>query len=134
METTTHAPDQSPVPSKKIQWAGRIVSAVPVVMLVLSSVMKFIQPEPVVEGFEHLGWPTSSAWGLGVVELVSTAIYVIPQTAVLGAILLTGYLGGAIATHVRIGEAFLGPALFGVLVWLGLYLRDPHIRTLLPLR
>ncbi|QEG33533.1 DoxX family protein [Bythopirellula goksoeyrii] len=120
--------------SKKMLWAGWIASAIPVAMLILSGVMKLLKPEPVVEGFEHLGWPASLALALGIVELVSTALYVVPRTAVLGAILLTGYLGGAIATHVRIGEGFIGPAAFGVLVWLGLYLRDARIREILPLR
>lgn len=115
-------------------WVGWIVSAIPVVMLTMSGIMKLMKPAPVVEGFEHLGWPISLALALGIVELVCTVIYVIPRTAVLGAILLTGYLGGAIATHVRIGEVFIGPAVFGMLVWLGLYLRDPRIRDLLPLR
>jgi DoxX-like family len=102
--------DAQPVPvSKKMLWAGRIVSAVPVLMLLFSGVMKLVKPEPVVESFNHLGWPESMALYLGIIELSSTVIYVIPQTAVLGAVLLTGYLGGAVATHVRIGEPqFIG--------------------------
>ena len=120
--------------AKKMLWVGYVVSAVPVLMLLMSAIMKFAKPPAVVEGFTHLGWPENLALPLGVVELVCVIIYVIPQTAVLGAILLTGYLGGAIATHVRIGEGFIGPAIFGVLVWLGLYLRDPRLRALVPLR
>lgn len=120
--------------AKKMLWVGYVVSAVPVLMLLMSAIMKFAKPPAVVEGFTHLGWPENLALALGVVELVCVIIYVIPQTAVLGAILLTGYLGGAIATHVRIGEGFIGPAIFGVLVWLGLYLRDPRLRALVPLR
>ncbi|TWU29277.1 DoxX family protein [Bythopirellula polymerisocia] len=120
--------------SKKMLWAGWIVSAIPIALLVMSGVMKLLRPAPLVEGFEHLGWPANLALALGIVELVSTLLYMMPRTAVLGAILLTGYLGGAIATHVRIGEPFIGPAIFGVLVWLGLYLRDPRVRALLPLR
>ena len=103
-------------------------------MLTLSGVMKFLRPPELVEGFEKLGWPLELAFALGCIELASVALYVIPQTAVLGAILLTGYLGGAIATHVRILDAWIGPFLFGVLLWLGLYLRDARLRRLLPLR
>jgi hypothetical protein len=117
-------------------WAGRIVSAIPVLMLLMSGAMKVVKLPPVVEGFEHLGYDPGLALGLGIVELGCTFLYVIPRTAVLGAILLTGYLGGAVATHVRIGEQVqaVGPLIFGVLVWGGLYLRDVRLRTLLPLR
>ncbi len=120
--------------SKKLIWAGRIVSALPVLMLVMSGVMKLLKPAPVVEGFTKLGWPEDLALPLGIVELVCTILYVIPQTSVLGAILLTGYLGGATATHVRIGDPFIGPIIIGVVVWLGLFLRDARLRALLPLR
>jgi hypothetical protein len=72
--------------------------------------------------------------GLGILELICAVIYVIPRTSMLGAILLTGYLGGAIATHVRVGEQFIMPAVLGVLIWGGLYLRDYRLRALLPLR
>ena len=72
--------------------------------------------------------------GLGILEVACTVIYLIPRTAVLGAILLTGYLGGATATHVRIGEPWFMPVLLGVVVWLGIYLRDPRLRALIPLR
>ncbi len=120
--------------SKKLLWAGYVVSALPVLMLVMSGVMKVMQPPAAVEGFAHLGWPENLALALAVVELGCTVLYVIPQTAVLGAILLTGYLGGAIATHVRIGEQFVMPVILGVLIWLGLYLRDARLRSLIPLR
>src|SRR5512145_1516753 len=139
METTTpiatNPPTIEPVPvSKKILWTGRILSTIPVLMLVMSAVMKFAKPPPVVEGFAHLGLPERLAFGLGVLELACTALYVIPRTAVLGAILLTGYLGGAILTHLRVGDPFLGPFLFGVLVWAGLFLREKRLRALIPLR
>jgi hypothetical protein len=124
----------SPAPSKAALWTGRVISALPVPMLLMSAGFKFMKSKDVVEGFVHLGWPERYAVGLGIVELVCTVLYVIPQTAVLGAVLLTGYLGGAIATHVRIGEEFVMPAVLGVVVWLGLYLRDPRLRTLLPWR
>ncbi len=123
-----------PPASKTMFWIGCVISALPVLMLLTSASMKFAQPPDVVKGFEHLGWPLSLALGLAIVELTCTVIYVIPQTSVLGAILLTGYLGGATATHVRVGDNFVTPIIFGVLVWLGLYLRDPRLRALLPLQ
>ncbi|MGH9672934.1 MAG: DoxX family protein [Bryobacteraceae bacterium] len=119
--------------SKAQQWGARIATALPVLMLVMSAGMKFAQPPAFVEGFARFGYPMSQATGIGVVELLGTVIYLVPRTSVLGAILLTGYLGGAVATHVRVGDVFLGPLSLGVLVWLGLYLRDPRIRALIPL-
>jgi hypothetical protein len=125
-----------PAPVSKLAlWIGRIISALPVLMLVMSGVMKLLKPEPVVQGFSQLGWDESLALTLGILELGCTLIYVIPRTSVLGAILLTGYLGGAIATHVRIGDpSFVTALVLGVLVWLGLYLRDVRLRALIPLR
>jgi hypothetical protein len=120
--------------SKKALWGGYIISALPVLLLLLSAIMKFIKPPPVVEGFAHLGLPESLALGLGILEFACTIVYVIPQTSVVGAILLTGYLGGATVTHLRVGDPFLMPVLLGVLVWGGLFLRDPRLRALIPLR
>ena len=130
MQSDTHT---APV-SKKMIWAGRIMSALPVLMLILSGVMKLVKPAAVVEGFARLGYPESLTVGIGIVELACAALYVVPRTSVLGAILLTAYLGGATATHVRIGESFFMPILLGVLVWGGLFLRDERLRALLPLR
>lgn len=126
--------NQTPTVSKKMLWAGRIMSALPVLGLLFSGVMKLVQPPGLAEGFGHLGWPVNLALALGILELACTIVYVIPRTAVLGAILLTGYLGGAIATHVRIGDPFLPVILMGVLIWGGLCLRDPRLRALMPLR
>jgi len=120
--------------SKKMRWAGRIMSALPVLVLLMSAVMKFLKPAPVVERFTHLGLPESLALGLGILELACTAVYVIPQTSVLGAILLTGYLGGATLAQLRVGDAFFAPIVLGVLVWGGLFLRDPRLRALSPLK
>ena len=122
--------------SKKMLWAGMVVSALPVFMLIMSGVMKVLQSPDAAEGFAHLGWPVNLAIALAVVELGATLLYVIPITSVLGAILLTGYLGGAIATHVRVGDHgdIVIPIVLGVLVWLGLFLRDPRLRQLFPLR
>ena len=120
--------------SKKMLWAGYIMSTPPVLALLLSGVMKLVKPASVVEGFVHLGYAESQALAIGIVELACVAIYVIPRTSMLGAILLTGYLGGATATHVRVGESFFAAIMLGVLVWGGLYLRDERLRALLPLR
>jgi uncharacterized membrane protein YphA (DoxX/SURF4 family) len=105
-----------------------------VLMLLFSAAMKFAKPPAAVEGMAKLGLPESLLFGLGILELVCTIIYIIPRTAVLGAILLTGYLGGAILTHLRVGDNFIGPIVFGVFIWGGLFLRDPRIRALIPLR
>lgn len=120
--------------SKTMLWAGYVVSALPVAMLLFSAAIKFVGPADLDKELTRLGWPVSLALALGIVELGCTIIYLIPQTSVLGAILLTGYLGGAVATHVRIGDGFIPPIVFGVLVWLGLFLRDSRIRALFPLR
>ena len=123
----------SPV-SKKMLWAGYIMSALPVLMLLFSASMKLLKLPAAVEGFAHLGYPAHVALPLGFVELTSTVLYVIPRTSVLGAILLTGYLGGATAAHVRIGEPFFAAILLGVLIWGGLYVRDARLCALVPLR
>ncbi|HJT21609.1 MAG TPA: DoxX family protein [Nitrospira sp.] len=120
--------------SKKILWAGYVMAALPVLLLLFSGVMKLVKPANVVEGFVHLGYQESLALGIGIVELCCVVLYLIPRTAVLGAILLTGYLGGATASHVRIGEPFHMAVLLGVLVWGSLYVRDERLRVLLPLR
>ena len=120
--------------SKKMLWAGYIVSALPVLLLLFSGVAKFVQPAGMDEEFKRLGWDGVRPTTLGIVELACTIVYIIPRTAVLGAILLAAYLGGATATHVRIGDPFYSPIILGVLLWLGLYLRDPRLRSLVPLR
>jgi uncharacterized membrane protein YphA (DoxX/SURF4 family) len=125
---------EQPTQDNKLIWAGRVLSALPVLALAGSGVMKLSQSPQVIEGFAKFGYQPSQLTPIGIVELLCTILYVIPQTAVLGAILLTGYLGGATATHVRISDAFLAPVLIGVVVWGGLFLRDPRIRALLPLR
>lgn len=125
-------------PSKKMLWTGRILSGLPALFLLADSAAKFIQPAPVVEGTVKLGYSPSVILPLGVVLLVATILYLIPRTSVLGAILLTGYLGGAVDAHVRVGDPLfshiLFPVYFGVFLWGGLYLRDARLRALLPLR
>lgn len=124
----------SPNAAKWMRWTGYAVSALPVLMLLVSGVMSLLKPAMVIESLEKYGYPESVAVALGITELVCTALYLIPRTSVLGAILLTGYLGGATATHVRVGEAFAAPVVVAVMLWLGLYLRDSRLRALLPLR
>lgn len=125
-------PTPTPV-SKKILWIGYVMSALPALMLLFSACMKLLHPPQLDEGFKHLGVPVSLALGLGLLELICTILYLIPRTAVLGAILLTGYLGGAIVTHLRIGEPFIAQSILGIIIWGGLYLRDPRLRSLIPL-
>lgn len=120
--------------SNKMRWAGYILGALPVLMLLFSGVLKLVKPPALVEGFAHLGYPISTALGIGILEITCTIIYLIPRTAVLGAILVAAYMGGAITTHLRIGEPFILQFLLGVLAWGGLYLRDPRLRALLPLK
>lgn len=128
------AQSQSSAGSKKMLWAGRVISALPVLGFVFSGVMKLTKSSAVLEEMARLGYPERVIFGIGVTELICVILYAIPQTAVLGAILLTGYLGGAIASHVRAGDPFIAPIVLGVLVWLGLYLRDSRLRALVPLR
>ena len=139
--TTIHASNsdaQSTPLSKGRLWTGRIMSALPVLFLLIDAVGKLVKPAPVVEGTVQLGYPESVLLGLGIVLLTCTVLYVIPQTAILGAILLTGYLGGAVATHVRVGSPLfthiLFPVYLAVLIWGGIYLRDERLRALIPLR
>lgn len=121
------------------RWAGRICGAVPVLMMGVSAVFKlvgaFTQDPQMAQNWAHFAYPPETMLPIGVVELGCAVLYAVPRTSVLGAILITGYLGGAVATHVRVGEpVWVAPLLLGVLAWLGLYLRDPRLGPLLPLR
>ncbi len=120
------------------RWAGYILSGLPALFLIMDAVGKLFKPDAVVKGTVELGYPESVIVPLGILLLVCTIIYLIPQTAVLGAILLTSYLGGTVATHVRIGNPLFTHTLFGVylgiMLWLGLYFRDSRLRELVPLR
>lgn len=122
--------------SKAAFWTGWVLSVVPALLLLFSGVLKIVKPPPMkmAEEFDRLGWNMTHAMPLGVVEILCVLFYLLPRTAVLGAILLTGYLGGATATHVRIGDQFVMPIVVGVVIWLGLYLRDDRLRALAPLR
>jgi len=117
-------------------WAGRIISGLLVLFMIFDGVTKLMKAPQVVEATVKVGYPESSIVGIGAALLIATVLYVIPQTSVLGAILLTGYLGGATATNVRAATGAFNtsfPVIFGVLVWLGLFLREPRLHALLPL-
>ena len=120
--------------SAKQLWTGRILSTLAVLFLIFDTVIKLMQIQPVKESFVRLGYPTSIAVAIGALELACLALYLIPRTSVLGAVLLTGYLGGAVATHLRVGDPLLShtffPVYIGALVWVGLARRNLRVRTL----
>jgi len=125
---------ESATGSKKLLWTGRAITGLAVLTLVVSGVLKLMGHDGAIKELTRLGWPADYTYGLGILEIACAIIYAIPQTAVLGAILLTGYLGGASATHLRIDDPFYAPVIVGVLVWLGIYLRDARLRALVPWR
>lgn len=117
-------------------WAGRIITALPALFLLMDGVAKLFKPAPVVQGTLQLGFTEAVIAPLGILLTACTVLYLIPRTAVLGAVLLTGYLGGAVATHVRADPSWfpiLFPVMMGALVWCGLWLRDNRLRSMLPL-
>jgi hypothetical protein len=119
-------------------WTGRVLSGLAVAFLIFDSVGKLLRVQPVVEGTAGLGYPVGVIFPLGVTLLTCVLVYLVPRTAVLGAVLLTGYLGGAVATHVRVGNPLFSHVLFptyvAMLLWGGLVLRDRRLRGFLPLR
>jgi hypothetical protein len=124
-----------PAVSTKRRWGSFVASGVPTLFLVFDAAMKLVKVPPVVEAMDRLGYPDATARPIGLVLLACVVLYVVPRTAVLGAVLLTGYLGGAIATHVRVADPFFTHTIFPVyvaaLVWLGLYLRDARVRAMI---
>jgi len=121
--------------SKKVLWSGRILSALTVLFLLFDSGLKVMKLAPAVEATARLGYPASLVLPIGIAELICVVLFVIPRTSILGAILLTGYLGGATATQVRLRDPwFFFPVVIGVLVWGGLFLREDRLRALIPLR
>jgi len=132
---TTNQP--APVSSKKL-WAGRILSGLAILFLLVDGILKLVNPAPVVEGMIRLGYSLSLTATIGMILLICVVIYAIPQTSILGAILLTGYLGGAVASQLRVGEPLftnvLFPTYIAALIWGGLYLRDDKLRALIPVR
>lgn len=136
LETNTMERSSQPSTSSKLLWAGRISSGLVALFMLVDGIMKLFKPAVVVEGTVRLGYSESVIIPLGIVLTLCTLLYVFPRTAILGAILLTGYLGGAVATHVRAGEPLfniLFPVFFGMLAWGGLWFRDARLRTLIPL-
>ncbi|WP_110514320.1 DoxX family protein [Herpetosiphon llansteffanensis] len=123
--------------SKTSLWASRIMRGLPILFLLFDGGYKLFNPAPVAESFAALGYPDGIALSLGLLLIVCTIVYAIPRTAVLGAILLTGYLGGAIASHVRVGDplfSLIFPIIIGGLLWGGLYLSDQRLRAIFPVR
>ena len=133
-----HTTNQPTTVSTKALWAGRILSGLAILFLLVDGIMKLANPAPVVEGMIRLGYPLSLTATIGIILLICVVIYAIPQTSILGAILLTGYLGGAVASQLRVGEPLFTNVLFPIyiaaLIWGGLYLRDEKLRALIPVR
>jgi hypothetical protein len=123
--------------SKGKLWTGRALTGLTVLFMLFDAVGKFVMPQQVVQAFARLGFPTALGVSIGVLLFVSTILYAIPRTAVLGAVLLTGYLGGAVAIQMRAGSSAFEtvfPVLFGVIAWAGIYLRDCKLRAVFPVR
>ena len=120
--------------SGKIVWVGRVISVLVSLLFAMSAFMKLKGGAEVMQGMAHLGFPESLIIPLAILEISCVVIYLIPATSVLGAILLTGYIGGAICTHLRVGDPFFIQIALGIFVWLGLYLRENRLKALIPLR
>ena len=123
--------------SKGMLWTARVLSGLMALLFVFDGIGHLMKPAPVVEAFSRLGYPLSASIGIGLLALICTAMYVTPRTSLLGAILLTGYLGGAVSTHVRAGSTLfetIFPVILGALVWAGIFVRDAQLRQLIPLR
>ena len=114
--------------------AGWILTILPSMLLLMSASMKFIKPNDFEEGIKQMGWEPATMFYIGIVELASVVIYLISRTAVLGAIFIVAYMGGAVATNVRVGDPFWTQILLGVFVWAGLWFRYPSVRALIPIR
>ena len=128
-------PTQTASASKKSLWAGRIICALVVVFLLFDCSLKILRLAPAMEANARLGYPASVILPIGITELICVILFIIPRTSILGTILLTGYLGGATATQVRLEDPwFFFPVVIGGLVWGGLFLRDERLRALVPLR
>ncbi len=120
--------------SGKIVWVGRVISVLVSLFFAMSAFMKLKGGAEVMQGMAHLGLPESLIMPLAILEISCVVIYLIPATSVLGTILLTGYIGGAICTHLRVGDPFFIQIALGIVVWLGLYLRENRLKALIPLR
>jgi DoxX-like family len=120
--------------SGKIVWVGRGITVLAALLFLMSAVMKVVGGAAVKEGFAHLGLPESMRIPLAILEAACAVVYLIPQVTVLGAVLLTGFIGGAMCTHWRVGDPFFIHILLGLFIWLGVYLREERLKALLPLR
>ena len=123
--------------SRKRLWTGRVLSGLSAAFFILDGAMKLAKPAVVVEATKQLGYPESTIVGIGVVLLACTLLYLIPRTAILGAVLLAGYLGGAVASNVRAGQPLFNiifPVILATIAWGGLWLRDTRLQQLLPLK
>ena len=120
--------------SRKMFWTGWVISVLPCLLFVVSAVAKIVRPPEVVKGFAQVGVPEPLILTIAILELSCVVIYLIPRTAILGAILFTGFIGGAILTHLRVGEAVYTHIVLGILLWLGIYLREERLWPLLPIR
>lgn len=128
METTT-----STHVSKKSMWIAWTITGLLAIFLLFDAITKLLMVSQVITASVNLGYPESSIFGIGMILLISTVFYLVPYTSVLGAVLLTAYLGGATASHVRVGEPFYFPVIFGILIWVSLYIRNKQLRKLIPL-
>lgn len=127
--------EQARPTKRSMLWAGRVLSAVPILMLLMSAAMKLThQPQMIAMLGNHLGFRDSAITGIGLLELVCVVLYAIPATSLVGAVMVTAYMGGAVASHVRVGDPFPMPIILATLAWLGLYLRDRRLRALLPFK
>jgi DoxX-like protein len=122
------------VASRKVVWIGRVISVLPCLVFLFSAFLKLKGGPEIAKGIEHLQLPASMVLPLAMLEIMVVVVYLIPATSVLGAILYTGYIGGAMLTHWRVGEQFYLHIVIGILVWLGLWLREERLRALIPLR
>ena len=123
--------------AKAILWTGRIISVLCILFLLMDAIMKIVKAAPSIEGCIQLGWPVHHVQITGIILLVCTILYSIPQTSILGAILITGYLGGATAIMLRAdagGHPYLFPIIFGIFIWAPLFLQNEKLRTLIPVR
>ena len=134
--TTTYFSDAQPINTTAAQlWTGRVLSGIAVLFLTMDAVMHILRPAPVIQGTAKVGFPIGALLPLGIIELISIAAYLIPRTRIFGAILWTGYLGGAVATHVRVGDPLfshiLAPVYVAIVLWAGLCLRDARLRAII---
>lgn len=126
--------ESTPAVSRGLWWTGTVITALSALFMLFSASGKFLKPEGIEASVEPLGWRIDQLTALGIVEVACVVLYLIPQTSVFGAVLLTAYLGGATTTHARIGDPYFFPIIMGILVWVGLYLREPRLWPLAPFR